>query len=295
MDGLKSNKLHDIYLWFKDGLHHWDDPNEKSAITNEVFHRFFDLGPEQRIINRDMRLNESAIVRLRKARNKLMKGEPVQYVTGIAEFYGLALHVEPGVLIPRPETEGLVIWILEHINKTFGPNESINIQDVGTGSGCIAIALAATRKNATCSGCDLNAQILEIARINALSINVSINFFTCDLLHPGQESADQMNLDIMVSNPPYVLESEKLQMAKHVMDYEPHHALFVPDNDPLLFYRHLANRARQCLKRGGWLFVEINEQYGAETVQLFAEKGLAHIELKQDFHGKNRFIKASVL
>ncbi len=291
MDGLKSNKVYDLYLWLKDGLDYWSDPGEKAAIANEVFFRLLKLSPDQRVLNRDMRLSESAVVRLRKARNRLIKGEPVQYVTGVADFRGLTLHVEPGVLIPRPETEGLVELVIEHVNDNNN-NACHEILDLATGSGCIAISLAHSLKNVRVSACDICIQTLEIAKRNALFNNTYINFFICDLSKEDDLGGPETTLNILVSNPPYVRASEKATMSGHVVFHEPEHALFVPDNDPLKFYRFLAKKAIHLLNKKGWLFAEINEAMGKQVVRLLEDEGMECVSLHPDFHGKDRYVKA---
>lgn len=215
---------------------------------------------------------------------RLQNNEPIQYILGNTEFYGLTLKVTPTVLIPRPETEELVEWILQD-TKQPAPH----ILDIGTGSGCIAIALAKKMNDATVYAWDVSAKALEVAKENAKTNGVSINFSEKDALKPQPLNP---HLHIIVSNPPYIREVEKELMTSNVLNYEPHMALFVPNNKALLFYNSIANIALQQLTSNGWLYFEINQANGAEMVQLLKEKGFINIELKQDISGNDRMIRA---
>jgi release factor glutamine methyltransferase len=215
---------------------------------------------------------------------RLQNNEPIQYILGNTEFYGITLKVTPAVLIPRPETEELVEWILQ---ETKQPTP--HILDIGTGSGCIAITLAKKLKDTTVYAWDVSGQAIEIAKENAKANNVSINFSVNDALKP--QSVKQ-HLDIVVSNPPYIREMEKELMTNNVLDYEPHMALFVPNNKALLFYNRIADIALEQLTSKGWLYFEINQAKGAEVVQLLKEKGYENVELKQDISGNDRMIRA---
>ncbi len=215
---------------------------------------------------------------------RLQNNEPIQYILGNTEFYGLTLKVTPAVLIPRPETEELVEWILQE-NKQPTPH----ILDIGTGSGCIAITLAKKLKDATVYAWDVSDKALEVAKENAKTNNVCVNFSQTDALQP---QAVNEHLHIIVSNPPYIREMEKEAMTSNVLDYEPHMALFVPDSKALLFYNRIADIAQQQLSSNGWLYFEINQAKGAEVVQLLKEKGFANVELKQDISGNDRMVRA---
>lgn len=215
---------------------------------------------------------------------RLLNNEPIQYVLGETEFYGLIFKVNPSVLIPRPETEELVEWILTDINK-INPH----ILDIGTGSGCIAIALAKHLHYGTVDAWDISDSALEVARNNALLNNVSIKFSKVDVLKPIDINK---HFDIVVSNPPYITNSEKKLMDKNVLDFEPHEALFVPDEESLIFYEKIADLAIKMLNPDGQLYFEINQSKGADVVELLKVKGFKNIDLKKDISGNYRMIKA---
>jgi release factor glutamine methyltransferase len=220
--------------------------------------------------------------------DQLKTGEPVQYILGHTEFYGLSFDVNPNVLIPRPETEELVSWIIE---SAVSP--AVNILDIGTGSGCIAITLKHELKQSTVSAIDISTGALETAKGNAVLNNVEINFIHADILSYESIVIDE-KLDIIVSNPPYVTETDKRQMHANVTDFEPHSALFVPEENPLLFYKVIADFAAKNLKPNGLLFFEINESYGKETIELLNNKYFNNIELRKDMSGRDRLIKATL-
>lgn len=216
---------------------------------------------------------------------KLQK--PIQYALGKAHFFGLEFTVNPSVLIPRPETEELVDWILSD-----SPSAS-TILDICTGSGCIAVALAKNLNHATVSAIDISADALSVAKTNAASNGVAVSFAQMDALTLYRELSTPPFFDVIVSNPPYVRDSEKQQMHSNVLDYEPHLALFVPDTNPLLFYSAIAKAAAHLLAHGGKVYCEINEALGKETAQCFATEGLQNISIKKDIHGKDRMICAT--
>lgn len=215
---------------------------------------------------------------------RLQNGEPIQYIIGHTEFYGLDFKVTPSVLIPRPETEELIEWILLE-TKQLNPH----IVDIGTGSGCIAIALAKKMKYATVDAWDVSAKALEVAKNNAISNSVSIKFTAVDVL---KEQSFNKKFDIIVSNPPYIKDCEKEVMSKNVLDFEPHQALFVSDNDALIFYNRIADIAMQELNTNGWVYFEINQANGLEVVQLLQARGFVDVELKKDISGNDRMVRA---
>jgi release factor glutamine methyltransferase len=215
---------------------------------------------------------------------RLRNWEPVQYILGSTAFYGLTLKVDQRVLIPRPETEELVDWIIRQEEA-----RKVTILDIGTGSGCIAVALAARLPGAGVWACDIQADALEVAAENAQNAGVKINFFSFDMLN-GQSKLPG-RYDVMVSNPPYVREGEKVFMRRNVLDYEPCAALFVSDDDPLKYYRSIALLARKYLNEGGSLYLEINEKFPQEVVKLLKNAGLYAVEIKRDLGGKSRMVK----
>lgn len=222
--------------------------------------------------------------KLEKAMLQLMEGKPIQYIIQSAPFYGREFKVDPAVLIPRNETEELVHLIIGE-NK----NEGMKILDIGTGSGCIAITLALEMPFPDVYAMDISISALRLAEENAKLLGADVAFFQGDIL---REDLHETELDILVSNPPYIRESEKLVMHKNVLDHEPHLALFVPDKDPLAFYRAILKKGETALKHRGRLYVEINEALGPETAALTAEFGYGEIKLIRDLNGKNRILSA---
>jgi release factor glutamine methyltransferase len=223
---------------------------------------------------------------------QLLEGKPIQYILGETEFYDLTFKVNPDVLIPRPETEELVDWALITSRIINGETEVLKILDIGTGSGCIPISIKKYIPLADITAIDISETALNTARQNADLNHTEINFIHDDILNPSNLELINTQYDLILSNPPYVTDSEKEQMLDNVLKHEPHTALFVPNNDPLLFYRAIADFALNHLKKNGFLFLEINENFGQETISLLNEKGFKEIELRQDMGGKDRMIKA---
>ena len=221
---------------------------------------------------------------LENALLKLKNQIPVQYIVGETAFCGLLFKVDKNVLIPRPETEELVEWIFQNHKK----NESIKILDIGTGSGCIAISLAKNLPNAEVFALDVSAEALDVAKKNASMNAVKVDFIQADIL-TIEKLPD--TFDVIVSNPPYVRESEKDLMQQNVLSNEPHIALFVENENPLLFYDKIAELAKNHLTENGVLYFEINQYLGMETVDLLKTKGFKNIELKKDIYGVDRMVK----
>ena len=218
--------------------------------------------------------------------SKLKNEQPIQYVLGETTFMDLKIMVNESVLIPRPETEELVNWVLEDIENL---DDNLKVIDIGTGSGCIAISLSKLRPNIRATALDISKSALEVAKKNALENDVDIEFIQADILKiPSLKE----KYDIIVSNPPYVREMEKDKMHNNVLKNEPNLALFVPDEDPLLFYRPLAKLAKNCLTPKGVLYMEINQYLGEEVKEVLEESGFAEIELRKDIFGNDRMIKA---
>ena len=220
---------------------------------------------------------------------RLKKQEPIQYILGCTAFYGLTFKVNEHTLIPRPETEELVDWVLSNLHDK---DSVLDILDIGTGSGCIAISLAKNIPTARVSGLDISEKALEVAQENAVKNQVLVSFCKKDIL---ETTALKNKYDVMVSNPPYVRQLEKKAMNVNVLDYEPGVALFVPNEDPLLFYRKIAQLAMVSLQTKGWLYFEINEYLSKEMNVLLKEIGFANIEIKKDFREVPRMIKCQKL
>ena len=235
-------------------------------------------------------LTEEECIVLEKTMLRLEQGEPVQYVLGVAEFCGRRFHVEPGVLIPRPETGELCRWI----SQKNRPSVTSQILDVGTGSGCIAITLALEIPEAKVTAWDISEEALRIAQKNAEALEAEVTFEKRDALdHSLLTNHYSLPLwDVIVSNPPYVCQKEAAGMERHVLEHEPHLALFVPDDDPLRFYRAIAKYALKTLKPNGLLYFELNPLYARETEAMVRRIGFAETEIKQDMFGKQRFLKA---
>ena len=215
---------------------------------------------------------------------------PIQYLLGKTSFYGLDFEVNENVLIPRPETEELVGWILES-QKSKVESQKIRILDIGTGSGCIAISLAKNLPHATVFAIDVSEKALATAKINAKNNSEDVTFINQNIL----ETDDlKQQFDVIVSNPPYVRHVEKAEIKKNVLDNEPHLALFVADNDALIFYKKIAELAQKNLSKNGQLFFEINQYLGKEMVDLLEKMNFKNIELRKDIYGNDRLIKASV-
>ncbi len=259
---------------------------EIESISKLIFEKVLGFSRLQVHLNQHQTISSANLTQITEIVNRLIQFEPIQYILGETEFYSLPLKVNPAVLIPRPETEELVDWII-HNSPPINPI----ILDIGTGSGCIPIALAKNLTGAIAEGWDISTDALTVAKKNAEINQAKVNFVWADVLNLNYP-AQKQKYDIIVSNPPYVTTSEQLSMLKNVVDYEPHVALFVSDADPLIFYRKIAEIAINALKTGGKLYFEINEQFGNETVDLLSVKGFKNIILKKDINGKERMIKA---
>ena len=240
-------------------------------------------------MSQDTMVSETNIARFEKVLLRLKAQEPIQYILGTTEFYGLTFKVNEHTLIPRPETEELVDWVLSNLHDQ---DRMLDILDIGTGSGCIAISLAKNIPTARVSGIDISEKTLEVAQENAVKNQVLVSFCKKDIL---QTTALKNKYDVMVSNPPYVRQIEKKAMNANVLDYEPGVALFVPNEDPLLFYRKIARLAIMSLQTRGWLYFEINEYLSKEMDVLLKEIGFANIEIKKDFREVPRMIKCQKL
>ncbi|MDY7393743.1 peptide chain release factor N(5)-glutamine methyltransferase [Aureibaculum sp. 2210JD6-5] len=266
----------------------------KEEILNFYYlliEHFLQLPKTEIILQQNLKFSEKDFNYFKKSLNSLKQEKPIQYIIGKTEFYGLEFNVDENVLIPRPETEELVKWILTentHINTTL-----TTILDIGTGSGCIAISLAKNLPNVKVSAIDVSTKALEIAKMNARENEVEIEFIEQDILS-FNSFQNSKKYDIIVSNPPYVRELEKLEIKNNVLQNEPHLALFVKDENPLLFYDKIGDFAKVNLKENGFLYLEINQYLADETVNLLDLKGFGSIELRKDLFGNKRMIKASI-
>jgi release factor glutamine methyltransferase len=310
-------------------------PHEAKAIVRMLLMEMLHLSRAELLLSSHLELSETQTAQALQKVEQLQQMRPIQYVLGSAEFCGQQLAVNEHTLIPRPETEELVCWIVDEHRHASG--SSISILDLGTGSGCIAIALAKQLPQAKVYACDISPQAISIAQQNAQRNGVEVRFATCDLRFETcdlrhetcdlrhetcdlrhetcdlrfetcdlrfetcdlrHETCDlrlttyDLNFSIIVSNPPYVCESEKASMRDNVLRYEPHSALFVDDSDPLIFYTCIARLAQKYLHRDGEIFVEINERFGQQTADIFVAHGFACVELRRDIFGKERMMRA---
>ncbi|SDN60298.1 peptide chain release factor N(5)-glutamine methyltransferase [Prevotella communis] len=270
------------------------DDYEAKAIARMVYEVRFGLMPSDLFIGKDTQLSTDDQKLLAEITQRLLTGEPVQYVLGEAEFGGRTFHVEPGVLIPRPETYELCQWIMEERRGKKEEGRNTSILDIGTGSGCIACTLAAELADAEVTAWDISDDALRIATENAKRTNVHVSFKKVDVLNTSLLNRERpaTGLDIIVSNPPYICNKERATMERNVLEHEPELALFVPDDDPLLFYRTIARFAAKTLNPGGALYFEINPLYVSEMQQMLSEEGFSHTEIRNDQFGKQRFTKS---
>ena len=270
------------------------DDYEAKAIARMVYEVRFGLMPSDLFIGKDTQLSTDDQKLLAEITQRLLTGEPIQYVLGEAEFGGRTFHVEPGVLIPRPETYELCQWIMKERRGKKEEGRNTSILDIGTGSGCIACTLAAELADAEVTAWDISDDALRIATENAKRTNVHVSFEKVDVLNTSLLNRERpaTGLDIIVSNPPYICNKERATMERNVLEHEPELALFVPDDDPLLFYRTIARFAAKTLNPGGALYFEINPLYVSEMQQMLSEEGFSHTEIRNDQFGKQRFTKS---
>ncbi|MDE6768345.1 MAG: peptide chain release factor N(5)-glutamine methyltransferase [Muribaculaceae bacterium] len=258
---------------------------ETEAIIRIIFHHLKGWNLTDMLIHEPEPLSPFIKSEIDKILQRLLRHEPIQYITGEARFHGLELHVTPDVLIPRPETAELVDIIADDAKD----RTDLKVLDIATGSGCIAIALARTIRFPRLTALDISAAAIKVAQENAHTLKTDISFICADIFK--WSSNDQF--DIIVSNPPYIDESEKASMEKNVLDYEPHSALFVADNDPLRFYKRIANLAEDLLVKGGRLYFEINPRHASDLSHLLKAQGYSDVEIIKDSFGKDRFIRAT--
>ena len=292
---LKHYKTH-----FFDSLKNIQDEQEIESFFFILTEYLHNLKRVDLALNPNFEISEDDVEKWNAILADLQKEKPIQYITGEAWFYGLRFEVNENTLIPRPETEELVEFILKETSNFQLPASSLNILDIGTGSGCIPISLKANLPQANVSAIDVSEKALEVAKRNAQSNKVEVNFIQANILEVEDLSKlslpnaqNLLPLDIIVSNPPYVRNLEKEEIKKNVLDYEPHLALFVEDTDALLFYRKIAQLALKNLAPNGLLFFEINQYLGKETVELLENLGFKNIELKKDIYGNDRMVKST--
>jgi len=276
---------------FKNSLIGLYPSEEIQSFFNILSEKYLGLSRIEIALNPENIVSEEDSEDFQKALIRLKNHEPIQYIIGEAQFYGLPFKVNKHTLIPRPETEELVEWILSKQKLITHNSKPITILDIGTGSGCIAISLAKNLPGSKISALDISEEALKVAQQNAELNKVEVEFFQADILKTKRLPKQY---DVIVSNPPYVRELEKKQMQQNVLKHEPDSALFVKDDDPLLFYHTISHLAKTNLKANGKLFFEINEYLADELPQLLKNEGFQNIEVKKDIFGKNRMIKCSL-
>jgi len=258
---------------------------EAGAMASILMQNVLGLSRADVVMKGDENIDAGKLRFLNDVLTRLKNEEPLQYILGRTEFYGLDILLNPDVLIPRSETEELIAWVLNTVNT-----ETPKILDFGTGSGCIPLALKKNLPKSKITGVDKSQKALKLAKKNARSLNLDVEFLAFDILRDAPSKMG--TVDVVVSNPPYVRFSEREKMTSNVLKYEPHMALFVKDEDPLIFYRKIADIGKQILKESGLLFFEINEEFGNEILSLLRDKGYENTELRKDLNGKDRMVKA---
>lgn len=278
--------MHPAYNYIKQAINGQYPDTEASAIAKAILTDVFQLSTTDLYASKDMNFSTNQAEKLEVIINRLRANEPLQYILGNCYFCGLDFHVEPGVLIPRPETAELVEWIISDRKSSDSP---IRILDIGTGSGCISISLAKNLPQSEVHTWDISEDAIRIASGNAALLDANVRFRQTDVL--GQVPTNTM-MNVIVSNPPYITEAERTNMDANVTDWEPDTALFVPDNAPLLFYERITDIGKQILTPDGTLYFEINQRFGTETVDMLRKKGYRNVELRKDLSGNDRMIKA---
>ncbi|HPE33617.1 MAG TPA: peptide chain release factor N(5)-glutamine methyltransferase [Bacteroidales bacterium] len=285
-----TNKIRDIRETYLKELKKLYPENESAAFLDLIIEKRLGINRLKRLSSPDLRISESEILKIHFDVRELKKHRPIQYILGESQFLDLNLMVNENVLIPRPETEELVLWIVENEK----PKKNLFILDIGTGSGCIALSLKQLIPESKIWACDLSEEALKVASQNATKNHLEVNFFKTNIL---QEVIPDLlpSLDIIVSNPPYVTEAEKAQMQFNVLDFEPPDALFVKNEDPLIYYRNICRLAASKLKPGGRLYFEINQKYGKEVTDIMKSAGFKYPVVKKDIFDKNRMVSATWL
>lgn len=286
---VQTNNIKEIKKYFRKNLEELYSENEINLIIKESVIQRLGISSAEYLIADNQLLSESDLLFFRSIVKKIQSHEPFQYVIGNTEFFGLEFKTDRRALIPRPETEELVDWITHFFPKEI----SLNGMDLCTGSGCIAISLKSYFTNSGIKATDISEEALALAKENADVLNLPIETLRFDILNENSFAEfDNNSFDFWVSNPPYIPQKEKALMETKVLDFEPSIALFVSDEDPLLFYREIANKAIMYLKEKGMLFFELNENFADETTKLLEEIGFVNIELRKDLQGKDRMLKA---
>lgn len=288
----RSNRVRDILALFHDELDALYGAAEVSVFGEMLFEAFLGWDKVRLLTSKEQTINQSDLLRFHWALEDLKQHRPIQHVIGYTDFFGCRIAVSPDVLIPRPETEEMVTWIVDAFASRPSPH---SVLDLCTGSGCIAIALKKAFPSAEVTAVDVSPAALEMAQQNAKNNGVEVHWVEGDVLRwnpSGVHGGTPLRYDLVVSNPPYVMEKERAQMQRNVLDYDPALALFVPDDDPLRFYKAISDIAKEHLSDDGLLVVEINEALAEETAMLFRDRGLSPV-IHDDFRGRHRWISAT--
>ncbi|MGN0033733.1 MAG: peptide chain release factor N(5)-glutamine methyltransferase [Candidatus Limimorpha sp.] len=287
-----SNLVRDIRRYYSSLLETIYSKEESQSLIMILLQHYFGYDRVKIALHDDLRLSESQLLTFHFAVKELLRNRPVQHIIGEEEFCGMSFTVNENVLIPRPETAEMTEMIA---SKAAGA-ETMGILDIGTGSGCIAISLAKMIKGSDVTAIDISDKAIETAKDNAVKNDANVNFIKADILNFKEwlDASWHSKFDIIVSNPPYVCESERNEMRANVTDYEPQTALFVKDDEPLVFYSSILDFAKQTLKPNGVIWFEINEKFGLEIKRLCIEKGFKNTMVVLDFRGKDRFVKAQM-
>ena len=284
---INANNLKEIKEHYANSLPFYSKIEIKLIVKQLAINKL-NISDSEFLISDSVRLSESDILFFQRALKRLKKREPLQYILGETEFYGLTIKVDKRALIPRPETEELVDWVLSSLE-----GYEHNIADLCAGSGCIAFAVKTGLPGAEVIALEKAPETLELIQENKLRTQIDIEIKEFDVLDATSYNCFEANsFSCWVSNPPYILSSEKKSLEKNVVDYEPHMALFVGVSDPIQFYRTIADRAKVCLKESGYLFFEVHEEYGNEILNLLEELNFVNIELRKDLQGKPRMVRA---
>lgn len=286
---VQTNTVKAIKTYFKDRLKDQFSENEIRFMIKEAVLKRLKITSADYLLADDALLSESDLLYFRNIVKRLQSNEPFQYIIGQTDFYGLTIKTDERALIPRPETEELVGWVL----SSFDDKSKIEIMDLCTGSGCIALAIKSNRPEWSVSGCDLSEEALSLAKENATSLDLKVSFLKLDVLDQlNDQLLNEAKFDCWVSNPPYIPVQESKEMNKNVTGFEPGMALFVPDDDVLLFYKAIALKGKRHLKQNGLLFFEIHENFGQATKEMIESHGYVNVTIKKDHQGKDRMIKA---
>lgn len=301
-----SNLVRDCRRYYASELEKIYGSDEANALIMILLEHYFGIDRVKIALDPELRLSESELLTLHFAVKELLKNKPIQYILGETEFCGMRFFVDENVLIPRPETEEMVKMIIARRDKNMSSRRDKaclvrtgcdvetdgrpSILDIGTGSGCIAISIAKLLKDSVVTAVDVSDKALEVAKKNATANGVDVRFISDDILNPQNHELIDNQYDIIISNPPYVCESEKSEMRANVLDYEPSTALFVSDNDPLIFYRKILEFAQRTLNPNGEVWFEINEKLGKEMKNLCVEMGFKNVEIIKDFRERDRIL-----